>query len=619
MTTTTTTTAAGEINLNIGLCDHTAHISRKTHRGIHRGFTALSDIADGADLTAKATKFVRAVILAAACCFQAISQTWTSFADKLSGFHEIIDFIMIPVAIKDIFDLASGKVKGWAKQVSTACLVAFRILTSMSFLHGLKFINLSSLMTTIGSIPVLNLLTSAFGILACAFDVVHNGRELYNRDNRIEASKKEVTALYWKYTQAKVSEKHFESRLKDAMKYVIINPRLQDLVNQTSGASRVDLEKMSKLHEGIINLFEPAGKIEVEGEGKAEVAAGGESDGKRSVAEGEAETKSPKSAADLKKEKLYANMAKAEKGLAKLIKMSEQLMQIGHFKDNPLIDVEYLKTVHHMAKILNNDNTADKIGGLFKKAMADHLSLIRPGSSKELYKFQAAEKLKSIDDHCKGYGTTQFKPCSNMSTITTIQARERAVFSTPPSRGSVPEIHPYTHSDGTKIVVVESTVYVQTYFMPKEEFCGQFAKLSRYTNDAKTALSDSNSNIRSKWMAIVDKVVKIALISLMLVGMAGVSVFAMSSPIMIALLLGSTAISLGKVIYDKLYLDQPLKQEKSKIEMEFAKQKISEIEKDLKAKKMDKSEIESKAEAEKRKIYSSFHASKSHLSDFILA
>ncbi len=521
--------AAATDMLNISTGDYALHVSKHTVHGSHRFTEALAKIVEGADLTAKLTKFSKAIITVAAACFQSISEGWSTFANQLSGFHEVVDFLMFPVAIKDMFDLARGKVKGWAKRVSTTFLVGFRILTSLSFLHNMKYINLSFAMTTIGSIPLLNLVTSGVGLISLSFDVVDNGMKLYNKDNRRTTAEKQVKAHYWEYIRVKNSESSLREVLRTTMDATTWNSD-SDVQITIAKKAGVDLKKMDSLKAEIVKI-----NFEIETKITANTV-----EEKEEVEKAEARKIKEETAAA---SQIHKDAAKAEKGLSQLIKMAKKLekahvaeaIKAGTPQDKSLtetqkaditkaakeefaknIDIVHLETVKDMAELLHHSDTSVKIAELFKKAVVERNSIGNSAKEETLIK-KAQEQLDQIN------------------------------------------------SDDSTHFIEDDTDFISKD--DRTDFRCKFVKLSRYEKNAEAASSDANANVRTKWLAILDRVVKIAFVSLMLAGMAGVSLFAMGSPIMIALVLGSAAISLGKAMHDKIYLDRPLITKKSPIEI----------------------------------------------------
>lgn len=169
--------------------------------GLKRGIDHVTErILDLSDPTVKFASLIKKIISFVDGVIKAVATGVKNFGSALSHFVEIAEFFS---CFSLVWSLAKGAFKEVIEKVSKAFLAVFAGLMSLKFLDSIKLIDLGSVATKIGSIPVFGLIVEIpaffFGVVAYGLDVVYRISLLIK--NKHEKRAADLVAEQWKLKQ----------------------------------------------------------------------------------------------------------------------------------------------------------------------------------------------------------------------------------------------------------------------------------------------------------------------------------------------------------------------------------------------------------------------------------
>ena len=580
-------------------------------KATHDGFIAAAKIVEGADVASKLTKFVRAIINVAVAIFTGLAAAWHDLATRIGCFGDITELFMVIVAIKDLFDLAAGEIKGWMKQAAHTCLAAFRIMHAFNFLDKVKLINLGWLVDKVGSVPVFGTIMSVFGVTGLTLLTIGNVKKLNDPKERKKAADAKLAAAEWDLIQAQYiatkfggeSETVLSARPRFFENIIAVTEAVSKQLNAEMARLKVEAERKAGEAERKAGEAErkEAPPIRTNGSNLKQIADHGKFNpselatelntiatdlGKRIEAEGksEAERKGAAAAPGFHDKLVAAKSSLVriseifQKFEASAIALAERRELIGNSdakikeEDAPRVRKE---DASHFVETLTADVTRRQVGvpalmplllsaGAIAEASRSNADIQKIGA---VYKKAFIERLAFESNHPRVEALVKETDEKRRKEAQQYLEMSRSVLES--SRPKL--VYPHSSKEEACEEFAEERRQEVTRLhpfgvLPPENVVSGFHGINRFAVFAKESAALKVSERRSLWIDIVDKVVKIPFIILISVGFMGVACLALSTPFMIGLAAFTATLSLAKVAYDKLFKNEVKLKEPSQLE-----------------------------------------------------
>lgn len=154
-----------------------------------QGLTVASNTVSDAEGMRKISAFATALITAVGEILIEIPEGLTELATRLEDSSKVLSFFNFISHIK--WWICEEK-KSWQHTLSMISFTAQQALDAAKFLEKVKAIDLSAISATIGSIPVLGLVSGLLGGTASVFGAWHDGRKISELNEELRAKRDEL-------------------------------------------------------------------------------------------------------------------------------------------------------------------------------------------------------------------------------------------------------------------------------------------------------------------------------------------------------------------------------------------------------------------------------------------